>query len=237
MGKQILVVEDDAEIAQLIQQLLEQEGFVCYYCAESEQAMATFDKQVLDLIVLDRSLPGEMDGLEFCTYIRQHPTHPNPYILMISEKGEEIDVVVGLSTGADDYIVKPFGSAELVARVRALLRRRLRETKQEETYRTAHFTLDIEQHTVRRQLEGRLPEEITLATLDFRLLTVFLSKPGKAWTRNQLIENLWGDNFFGDDRVVDTQVARLRKKIEPNPSKPIFIKTVTGVGYKFEDTP
>ena len=235
MGKRILIVEDDNAIASIIQLLLESEGFACSVYSDGESAIAAYKTHCPDLIILDRQLPGDMDGLEVCTHIRQHPSSPDPYILMLSAKGEEIDKVVGLSTGADDYVVKPFGSAELVARVRALLRRRLRESQPEQTLKTKHFTLSVEQHTVTRHIDDQRSEELALASLDFKLLSTFLSRPDKAWTRNQLIEALWGDNFFGDDRVVDTQVARLRKKIEPNPSKPTFIKTVTGVGYRFED--
>lgn len=235
MHKQILIVEDEAEIAYFVQQLLEKEGFSCYHCNQGAQAMADFEICQPDLVILDWMLPGGLDGLEICTRIRQHPTHPNPYILMLTAKAEEIDQVIGLSTGADDYLVKPFSPVQLVARVRALLRRRLRETEKEQIYRTPHFTLNIEQHTVVRQLENQPSEALTLAALDFKLLEALMSHPGKAWTRNQLIENLWGDDFFGDDRVVDTQIARLRKKIEPNPSQPMFIRTVMGVGYKFED--
>ena len=235
MDKQIMIVEDEAEIAYFVQQLLEKEGFSCHHCDDGSRAMADFESVQPDLVILDWMLPGGLDGLEICTRIRQHPTHPNPYILMLTAKAEELDQVIGLSTGADDYLVKPFSPIQLVARVRALLRRRLRETEKEQIYQTPHFTVNIEQHTAIRQLENQPPEELSLAALDFKLLTAFVSRPGKAWTRNQLIENLWGEDFFGDDRVVDTQVARLRKKIEPNPSQPRFVKTVMGVGYKFED--
>lgn len=234
-SKQILIVEDEAEIAYFVQRLLEREGFSCHHCNEGARAMADFERHQPDLVILDWMLPGGLDGLEICTRIRQHPTNPNAYILMLTAKAEELDQVIGLSTGADDYLVKPFSPMQLVARVRALLRRRLRETEKEQIYRTPHFTLNVEQHTATRQLDNQPPEELALAALDFKLLAAFMSHPGKAWTRNQLIENLWGDDFLGDDRVVDTQIARLRKKIEPNSSQPMFIKTVIGVGYKFED--
>lgn len=235
-NRQILIVEDEAEIAYFVQQLLEKEGFSCHHCNDGARAMADFESCQPDLVILDWMLPGRLDGLEICARIRQHPTNPNPYILMLTAKAEELDQVIGLSTGADDYLGKPFSPIQLVARVRALLRRRLRETEKEQIYQTPHFTLNVEQHTVSRQLEGQPLEDLSLAALDFKLLEAFMSHPNRAWTRNQLIENLWGDDFFGDDRVVDTQIARLRKKIEPNPSQPMFIKTVMGVGYKFEDT-
>ncbi len=234
MNNQILIVEDEVEIAHLIQQLLEKEGFACRHCGDGSQAIAAFEDCSPDLVILDWMLPGGLDGLEICTRIRQQANGKDPYVLMLTAKGEALDRVIGLSTGADDYLVKPFSPIELVARVRALLRRRLREVDSEQVYQTQHFSLNLDQHTAVRQL-AQTPETLALAALEFKLLATFLSHPGRAWTRSQLIDNLWGDDFFGDDRVVDTQIARLRKKIEPDPAKPTFIKTVTGVGYKFED--
>lgn len=235
MNKQILIVEDEIEIAHLIQQLLEKEGFSCQHCGDGALAIAAFESTQPDLVILDWMLPGKLDGLEICTRIRHHPSQVDPYVLMLTAKGEEIDRVIGLSTGADDYLVKPFSPIELVARVRALLRRRLRETVNTQVYQSPHFSLNIDEHTAQRLLDDQPAETLALAALEFKLLATFLSHPGRAWTRSQLIESLWGDDFFGDDRVVDTQVARLRKKVEPNPAQPMFIKTVTGVGYKFED--
>jgi two-component system OmpR family response regulator len=195
-----------------------------------------FQEQPPDLIILDLMLPG-LDGLEVCARIRQKPGLKDPYILMLTAKGEEIDRVIGLSTGADDYMVKPFSPRELVARVRALLRRSLRQGGQHQVNRTQHFAVDIEQHTATRHLPSQSLETLDLTTLEFNLLSTFVSNPGRVWNRSQLIDKLWGDNFFGDERVVDTHVARLRKKIEPDPANPTFIKTVVGVGYKFEDSP
>lgn len=235
MKKTILIVEDEIEIARLIQQLLEKEGFSCHHCADGNRAMADFRTHSPDVVILDWMLPGELDGLEICARIRQQPSELDPYILMLTAKGEEIDRVIGLSTGADDYLVKPFSPIELVARVRALLRRRLREANLAQVFQTQHFTLNLDQHLAKRHLPNQPAKELDLATLEFKLLATFLSRPGRAWTRTQLIQSLWGDDFFGEERVVDTQVARLRKKIELDPSRPTFIKTVTGVGYKFED--
>ncbi|WP_016870618.1 response regulator transcription factor, partial [Fischerella muscicola] len=189
-----------------------------------------------DLVILDLMIPG-LDGLELCARIRQKPGANNPYILMLSGKSEEIDRVIGLSTGADDYLVKPFSPRELVARVRALLRLSLRQPEQHQIYRTQHFLLDIEQHSALRQMNPNFSEIIDLTNLEFNLLTAFVRYPNRVWNRTQLIDKLWGCEFCGDERVVDTLVARLRKKIEPDSANPIFIKTVTGVGYKFEDDP
>jgi two-component system OmpR family response regulator len=231
----ILIVEDEREIAKLIQLTLQKEGFSCRICHDGLTALQVYQAQQPDLIILDLMLPG-LDGLELCARIRQKPGAKDPYILMLTAKGEEIDRIIGFSTGADDYLVKPFSPRELVARVRALLRRSLRQGGQSQIYHTQHFTVDLDQRSACRHADAQQSEPLDLTTLEFDLLTTFMSHPGRVWSRTQLIDKLWGSDFFGDDRVVDTHVARLRKKIEPNPTNPTFIKTVIGVGYRFEDT-
>ena len=230
----ILIVEDEPEIARLIQQTLEREGFNCLQAGDGLKALSIFREQQPDLLILDLMLPG-LDGLEICARIRQQPGNKDPYILMLTAKGEEIDKVIGLSTGADDYLIKPFSPRELVARVRALLRRSLRQGGQPSLIRTRHFKIDPEQHKAFHQLDSEEKELLDLTTLEFNLLSTLISQPGRVWNRSQLIDKLWGNDFFGDERVVDTHIARLRKKIEPDPSNSRFIKTVVGVGYKFED--
>ena len=266
----ILIVEDEADIAELIQLYLSKEGFSCHACRDGNTALERFRAIQPDLIILDLMLPG-LDGLEVCTRIRQQKELKDPYIMMLTAKGEEIDRIIGLSTGADDYMVKPFSPRELVARVRAVLRRSLRSPQQpSNTYQTAHFVVDLDQRTASqvgssiesastestdsRSTDSRLAGEVSqneaesdtlsqstlqssleLTPLEFDLLATFMSYPGRVWNRGQLIEKLWGDDFFGDERVVDTHIARLRKKIEPDPSAPSYIKTVVGVGYRFED--
>jgi len=269
-------VEDEAEIAELVQLYLSKEGFNCHICRDGNTALDRFKVIQPDLIILDLMIPG-MDGLEVCTRIRQQQALKDPYIMMLTAKGEEIDRIIGLSTGADDYMVKPFSPRELVARVRAVLRRSLRSpaTTPTNTYQTTHFTLDLDQRTVSKsaphnettrldgenahhQKEADIPSgkisheshntdmsadtsdgptdvSLELTPLEFDLLATFMSYPGRVWNRTQLIEKLWGNDFFGDERVVDTHIARLRKKVEPDPSAPTFIKTVVGVGYRFED--
>lgn len=230
----ILIVEDEAEIANLIQLYLEKEGFTCRTCRDGLTAIQIFQEHTPDLIILDLMVPG-LDGLEVCARIRQKPGIKDPYILMLTAKGEEIDRIIGLSTGADDYMVKPFSPRELVARVRALLRRTLRQGGQSRIYHTQHFTVDVDQRVAHRHFIPDESELLDLTTLEFDLLTTFMSYPGRVWNRTQLIEKLWGSDFFGDERVVDTHVARLRKKIEIDPANPSFVKTIIGVGYKFED--
>ncbi|MBE9180712.1 response regulator transcription factor [Oculatella sp. LEGE 06141] len=234
MSKTILIVEDEVEIARFLQQLLEKEGFTCIHYRDGVQALRFFPEHQPDLIILDLGLPG-MDGLEVCTRIRKQATATDPYILMLTAKGEEIDRVIGLSTGADDYLVKPFSPVELVARVRALLRRSLRQAEPSQIYRTRHFTVDVDRHTAQQHPQPHATDELDLTTLEFALLATFMSGQGRVWSRSQLIEKVWGDDFFGDERVVDTHIARLRKKIEADPTHPVFVKTVTGLGYKFED--
>ncbi|MGB5594052.1 MAG: response regulator transcription factor [Crocosphaera sp.] len=231
----ILIVEDEMEIAKIIKTTLERESFSCEVAYDGLTALDVFQKQEPDLIILDLMLP-KLDGLEVCTRIRQKLTAKDPYILMLTAKGEEIDRVIGLSTGADDYLVKPFSPIELVARVRALLRRSLRHGgTQNNLYETPHFTLDLDKHLATRKLDNNTEEPLELTTLEFNLLSTFMSYPGRVWSRTQLIDKLWGNDFFGDERVVDTHVRRLRKKIEPDTANPTFIKTVVGVGYKCED--
>ncbi|MEM7061548.1 MAG: response regulator transcription factor [Cyanobacteria bacterium P01_B01_bin.77] len=239
----VLIVEDEADIAELIQLYLTNENFTTEICTSGTEALERFPLFQPDLIILDLMLPG-LDGLEVCARIRQTAGPKDPYILMLTAKGEELDRIIGLSTGADDYMVKPFSPRELVARVRALLRRSLRRTESPQTYQTAHFTLDLDGRSViytcpdthTNANPKREPKAaLDLTPLEFDLLATFVSYPGRVWNRPQLIEKLWGDNFFGDERVVDTHVARLRKKIEPNPAQPTFLKTVVGVGYRFED--
>jgi DNA-binding response OmpR family regulator len=233
----ILIVEDEFEIAQLIRQTLENESFNCHIVFDGLSALEMLGQLNPDLVILDIMLPG-LDGLELCTRIRGKSLTKDPYILMLTARGEEIDRVIGLSTGADDYLVKPFSPRELVARTRALLRRSLRHgSSSNQILQTQHFSLDLDQHLANRKLDQAQLESLDLTGLEFNLLSTLMSYPGRVWTRNQLIDKLWGNDFYGDDRVVDTHIRRLRKKIEPDAANPIFIKTVTGLGYKFEDEP
>lgn len=231
----ILIIEDEAEIAQMLKLFLEKEGFTCKVCRDGLSGLQQIQDEAPDLVILDLMIPG-LDGLEVCARVRQKPGLKDPYILMLTAKGEEIDRIIGLSTGADAYMVKPFSPKELVAQVRALLRRSLRQGGLSAPgHRTRYFSVDLERHVAYRIQPDQELQVLDLTTLEFKLLCTLVSAPGRAWSRSQLIEHLWDGEFFGDERVVDTHVARLRKKIEPDPGNPTFIKTVVGVGYKFED--
>ncbi len=234
MTHKVLIVEDEAEIARLITINLEKEGFDCSHCRDGIAALEAFKEQQPDVIVLDLMMPG-LNGLEVCTRIRRQTVGKDPFILMLTAKGEEIDRVIGLSTGADDYLVKPFSALELIARIRALLRRSLRNIDTEDLqHLTQHFVVNETQRTAFK-IDGGKEQQLNLTTIEFDLLNTFTSQPNRVWNRTQLIDRLWGDDFYGDERVVDTHVARLRKKIEPDTAHPQFVKTVLGVGYKFED--
>lgn len=232
---EILIVEDEREIADIIRECLEAEGFSCRVCYDGRSALRLYSEHQPDLVILDLRLPG-IDGLEVCNQIRAKPAANDSYILMLTSRGEEIDRIIGLSTGADDYYIKPFSPRELVARVRALLRRRLREGDSSQLIRTKSFTIDLEQHSISRHVEGELAKQLDLSSSEFKLMALFVKHPGRVWERGQLIEKLWGDDFFGEERVIDTHIARLRKKVEPSAGKPRFIQTVVGVGYKFEES-
>ena len=233
---EILIVEDELEIAAIIRECLKKEGFNCHVCHDGYSALKLYSEYKPDLILLDLRLPG-IDGLEVCNRIRAQSTSNDPYIMMLTSRGEEIDRIIGLSTGADDYYVKPFSTRELVARVRALMRRRMRDSgdRAQLILRTNSFTIDLEKHIINRHIDANSPKQLDLSSSEFKLMVLFTKHPGRVWSREQLIEKLWGDDFFGEERVIDTHIARLRKKVEPSEGKPKFIQTIVGVGYKFED--
>ncbi|OKH26158.1 DNA-binding response regulator [Hydrococcus rivularis NIES-593] len=233
MSYQILIVEDEPEIARLIEFALTREGFSTCHCANGLSALQVFKEQQPDVIVLDLMLPG-LDGLAVCDRIRQMSNLKDPYILMLTAKGEKIDRVNGLGAGADDYLIKPFSLPELVARIRSLLKRSLRQ-QQDLVYRTQHFEVNVDRCTASQNLDSGIGRSLELTTLEFKLLSTLMSQPRRVWNRTQLVDRLWGNDFFGDERVVDTHVARLRQKIESDPTNPKYIQTIVGIGYKFED--
>lgn len=246
----ILVVEDELKLATLVQRTLQSEGYQCAIADDGEAGLEAVREQQPDLVILDIGLP-KINGLEVCTRIRQSKTiRKDPYILMLTGKGDELDRIIGLHTGADDYMVKPFSLKELAARVFALLRRNLRgveqgqDTSQAQELRksetaiiTDHFFIEPDCRQVMVQKAPGAPvESVELTTLEFELLYALAKKPGRVWTRTQLLDEIRGIDYVGDDRTIDGAVKRLRPKISPPNDLTRFIKTHIRLGYSFEDS-
>ncbi|MDN5331623.1 MAG: two-component system, OmpR family, alkaline phosphatase synthesis response regulator PhoP [Tepidanaerobacteraceae bacterium] len=228
-GVKILVVDDEPFIVELVKFNLESAGFEVITASEGHQAMKLIEKEHPDLIILDIMLPG-IDGMEICRALRiKRDTRDIPIILLTAKAGE-IDKVLGLELGADDYITKPFSPRELVARVRAVLRRTDKEAKSEEIIKAGPVVIDVERHEV--FVNG---EKKDFTPKEFELLKLLASNPGKVFSREYLLENVWGYDYLGDTRTVDVHIRHLRQKIEKNTEEPKYIKTVRGVGYKFNE--
>jgi len=222
-----LVVDDEQPLVAIVSSYLEREGFQVLVAYEGVQAVEIARRERPDVIVLDLMLPG-LDGIEACRQIR---SFSNAYIIMLTAKAEESDKIAGLSTGADDYLTKPFSPGELVARVRALLRRpRTGTPPVEATRRFGALELDPAAREVR--LDER-PVELT--RLEFDLLDTLSAEPRVAFSRTQLLERVWGPGWFGDDHVVDVHIANLRRKLGDDPAAPSYIRTVRGIGYRMSD--
>ncbi len=226
----VLVVDDERPLVDLVSSYLEREGFSVLRAYDGREALEIARTSSPDLVVLDIMLP-EIDGLEVCRQLRQFS---DAYVLMLTARTEEIDRVVGLSVGADDYLTKPFSPRELVARVRAMLRRprtMAGSTASPVESRTAQFDgllIDYGAHEV-----SRAGQSVPLTPIEFRLLETLSTYPGLVFTRDQLIERVWGNDFYGDEHTVDVHVSNLRRKLEPDPTQPVWIETVRGVGYRF----
>lgn len=231
----ILIIEDQPDVRENIEAILELEDYQTLTAADGVIGVQLAQQYLPDLILCDVMMP-RLDGFGVLQTLREQPTTQSIPLIFLTAKADKEAVRQGMGLGADDYLVKPFSPAELVARVRALLRRSLRHEEQRRIYQTPHFCLDPDRHTATRHWNNE-NEILNLTTIEFTLLETFLSYPGRVWSRSLLIEKLWGNDFYGEDRVVDTHIARLRKKIEPESSQPRFVKTVVGIGYKFEDDP
>jgi DNA-binding response OmpR family regulator len=225
--KKILVVEDESRIARLVRDYLEHAGFEVLVAGDGEVALASARRSRPDLVVLDLGLPGR-DGLDVARALRQTSSVP---IVMLTARGEETDRVVGLELGADDYVVKPFSPKELVARVRAVLRRTdAAKAGGSEVLRVADVEMDLPR--MRVSVGGR-PVELT--STEFQLLTVLVREPGRVFTRGQLLDAVHGVAFDSYERAVDAHVKNIRRKLEPTPGRPRYLLTVHGVGYRFTD--
>ncbi len=227
MLKKILVVEDEHDVIKLLKYNLEKEGFKVNYTTDGSLALAEIRRDEPDLVILDLMLPG-LDGLEICRQIRRNEKYASLPLLMLTARGEEADRVVGLEMGADDYVTKPFSMREVVARVRALLRRQEGPAAQRATLQRGRLTIDPSAHSV--SVGGR---RIELSALEFKLLHYLGSHPGMVFSRDQLLDRVWGDDRSVTPRSVDVYVRRVREKIEPQPQSPTYIQTVHGVGYRF----
>jgi two-component system response regulator RegX3 len=222
----VLIVEDEDSFSDALSFMLRREGYEVFIAADGNTALAEFDKHGPDLVLLDLMLPG-ISGTEVCRIIRGKSTVP---IIMLTAKDGEVDKVVGLELGADDYVTKPFSSRELLARVRAVMRR---HGEQEEllppTIEAGSVRIDIERHVV--SVRG---EHVTMPLKEFDLLEFLVRNSGRVLTRNQLIDRVWGADYVGDTKTLDVHIKRLRAKIEVDPSHPSHIQTVRGLGYKFD---
>jgi len=222
----VLVVEDEASYSEALSYVLRKEGFEVAIAETGPDALAEFDRGGADIVLLDLMLPG-LSGTEVCRQLRQRSAVP---IIMVSAKDTEVDKVVGLELGADDYVTKPYSPRELVARIRAVLRRGIADDVEDETTLEAgRIRMDVDRHLV--TIDG---SEVKFPLKEFELLEYFLRNPGRVLTRGQLIDRVWGADYVGDTKTLDVHVKRLRAKIEADPANPVTLTTVRGLGYKLD---
>ena len=227
MVKKILIVEDESDLIKLLKYNLEKEGFRVSYATDGSIALAEVRRDPPDLVILDLMLPG-LDGLEVCRQLRRSDKFSRIPVLMLSARSEEADRIVGLELGADDYVTKPFSMREVVARVRALLRRNEQAGPQKSKLQRGEIMIDPMAHSV--MVSGKTVE---LSALEFRLLHYLASHPGMVFSRDQLLDSVWGNDRTVTPRSVDVYIRRVREKIENQPQQPIYVQTVHGVGYRF----
>lgn len=228
MQKSILLVEDDREISSLVADQLERENFRVVTAFDGEEALAVFEKEEIDLVLLDLMLP-KLNGMEFLKKIRETSLIP---VLIISAKGSDIDKALGLGFGADDYISKPFSMIELTARVNAAIRRAtqyqtVENQSESETIRYKDLTLDLK--TFSAHIKGQF---IKLTSKEFHMLKLLMTNPSRVYTKEQIYQLIWEDDYFGNENVINVHIRRLREKIEEDPSRPKYIQTIWGIGYK-----
>jgi two-component system response regulator RegX3 len=223
----VLVVEDEQSLREPLVYILEREGFEVFEAADGPAALIEWKERKPDLILLDLMLPG-MSGVDVCREIRNHSTVP---IIMVTAKDSEVDKVVGLEIGADDYVVKPYSTRELLARIKAVLRRgSVPDARQPRTVIEAGpVRIDTDRHSV--SVSG---VAVTLPLKEFELLEYLIDNANRVLTRGQIIDRVWGSNYYGDTKTLDVHVKRIRGKIEPDPANPRYLVTVRGLGYKFE---
>lgn len=222
----ILIVEDESSLSEPLAFLLEREGYEITVAADGPTALTEFDRVEPDLVLLDLMLPG-LSGTEVCRELRSRSSVP---IIMLTAKDSEVDIVVGLELGADDYVTKPYSTRELLARIRAVLRRRVEaDSTDEAILESGTVRMDVERHTV--TVDG---VTTAMPLKEFELLELLLRNSGRVLTRGQLIDRVWGADYFGDTKTLDVHIKRIRSKIEAIPSEPTMLVTVRGLGYRFE---
>ncbi len=223
----VLLVEDEPDLADPLAYLLRREGYEVEIAEDGNAAMAAFRENGADIILLDLMLPG-IPGTEVCRQVRTTSQVP---IIMLTAKDAEVDIVVGLELGADDYVTKPYSSRELLARMRAVLRRSVEDDPdlEERVLTGGRVTVDLDRHTV--EVAGR---EINMPLKEFELLEVLMRNAGRVLTRGQLIDRVWGSDYFGDTKTLDVHIKRIRSRIEEVPGEPRMLVTVRGLGYRFE---
>ncbi|MCR2827918.1 response regulator transcription factor [Microbacterium sp. zg.Y909] len=223
----VLIVEDEPDLADPLAYLLRREGFDVDIAEDGPTALRMYGAEGADIILLDLMLPG-MPGTEVCRQIRSTSSVP---IIMLTAKDAEVDIVVGLELGADDYVTKPYSSRQLLARMRAVLRRSAPSDDHldERVLTAGRVTLDIDRHAV--SVDGT---EISMPLKEFELLEVLMRNAGRVLTRGQLIDRVWGSDYYGDTKTLDVHIKRIRSRIEKNPGEPVMLVTVRGLGYRFE---
>ena len=222
----ILVVEDEESFSDPLSYLLQKEGYDVSVAETGPDALTEFDRNGADLVLLDLMLPG-LSGVDVCRALRAKSSVP---VIMLTAKDSEVDKVVGLEIGADDYVTKPYSGRELLARIKAVLRRQTEpEALLPSTVESGPVRMDVERHTV--SVRG---DQVNLPLKEFELLEMLLRNSGRVLTRGQLIDRVWGSDYVGDTKTLDVHIKRLRAKVEPDPGRPQHIVTVRGLGYKFE---
>ena len=221
----VLLVEDEESYREATSYMLRREGYDVVATADGRTGLDEFARAGADIVLLDLMLPG-LSGVEVCRQLRQNSSVP---VIMVTARDSEIDKVVGLEIGADDYVTKPFSHRELVARIRAVLRRGQDNEPIPDVIEAGQVRMNVERHEV--TLHG---EPVRLALKEFELLEMFLRNPGRVLTRGQLIDRVWGSDYFGDTKTLDVHVKRLRAKLEADPANPVLLVTVRGLGYKLD---
>jgi len=226
--KNILVVDDEADLVELVSYNLKKEGFIVDSASDGETALTKIRKGKYGLLVLDLMLPG-IQGMELCRILRNDPKTSVLPIIMLTAKGEEVDRILGLEMGADDYMTKPFSPRELVARVKAVLRRSKEKPISEKLLKIGDLEIDRERYIVSVKTKP-----VKLSATEFKLLLFLAERKGKVFSRNQLLDAIWRDEAFVEPRTVDVHIRRLRSNIEEDPAHPRYIKTMRGIGYFFD---